>query len=581
MFNQSKRAIATVVCSASVFGIYSHAANAAVVGPYQHVLILSVDGLHSADISDPTLQSSIPNIINLEKTGVTYTNAFTTSPSDSFPGTLSYLTGANPKTTGVYYDDSYSRTLTAPIASGGNASSTPGTEVQLAENIDKSPALLNGGGDFGLGSIDTTLLPQDCTSGTCKVVYPYQYNQVNTIFDVAHNAGLYTAFSDKHPAAYTIAEGPTGKSINELYSPEINATQVSVVAGKLVNDPTASNDITKSYNAKADAAGTGGSLIKAYDDLKVNAIVNEINGLDPTGTTKTTVPNLFAMNFQAVSVAQKAAVGGIDVVSGVETPSADLKDALSHTDASIGTIINTLKADNLFDSTLVVLTAKHGQSPRLGSAIKVDGSLIPKALADKGIDVAQTTADDVALFWLKDQSQTAKAVQVLNQLAIDHPEYGIGQVLSGSNQQPGFGDPSKDSRTPDISINVKPGYVYVGNVNNQYKRAEHGGFNVDDKNVALIVGGGSLQNSLKGTTQTGNVTTTQIAVTALDALGLDPSQLQGAQIESTQVLPGVGLSGGAGPNATSVPEPSETAGLLSVFGLFGASAWAKRRFRKA
>lgn len=579
MFSQSKRAIATVVCSASVFGIYSHAVNAAAVGPYQHVLILSVDGLHSADISDPTLQSSIPNIISLEKTGVTYTNAFTTSPSDSFPGTLSYLTGANPKTTGVYYDDSYSRTLTASIANGGNASSTPGTEVQLAENIDKNPALLNGGGDFGLGSIDTTLLPQDCTSGTCKVVYPYQYNQVNTIFDVAHNAGLYTAFSDKHPAAYTIAEGPTGKSINELYSPEINATQVSVVNGKLVNDSTANNDITKSYNSKP---GGDGSLVKAYDDLKVNALVNEINGLDPTGTTKTTVPNLFAMNFQAVSVAQKAAVGGIDVVSGVETPSADLKDALSHTDASIGTILNTLKTDNLFDSTLVVLTAKHGQSPRLGSAIKVDGSLIPKALADAGINVAQTTADDVALFWLKDQSQTALAVQVLNQLAMAHPEYGIGTVYSNFSTQPsGFGNPATDSRTPDISINVKPGYVYVGNVTNQYKRAEHGGFNIDDKNVALIVGGGSLQNSLKGTTQTGNVTTTQIAVTALDALGLDPSQLQGAQIESTQVLPGVGLSGGAGPNATSVPEPSETAGLLSVFGLFGASAWAKRRFRKA
>src|SRR5260370_1626215 len=67
-------------------------------GPDQHVLILSVDGLHGADVTDPALQGALKNIVALEKTGVTYSNAFTTSPSDSFPGTLSYLTGAGPGT---------------------------------------------------------------------------------------------------------------------------------------------------------------------------------------------------------------------------------------------------------------------------------------------------------------------------------------------------------------------------------------------------------------------------------------------------------------------------------------------------
>lgn len=568
MFNNPQWAIAkrmpvslfalTVSCGAASLMLPGQSAIAASIGSYQHVLILSVDGLHAADLADPSLASSIPNILNFEKSGIVYPNAFTTSPSDSFPGTLSYLTGANPKTTGVYYDDSYSRTLTAPIASGGNASTAPGTEVQLAENIDKNQALLNGGGDFGKGSIDVTKLPQDCSSGTCQPVYPWNDNQVNTIFDVAHNAGLYTAFSDKHPAAYTIAEGPTGNAIDEVYSPEINATQVSVKGGKLVDDPTANNDITKSYNSKP---GGDGSLVKAYDDLKVNAILNEINGLDPLGTTKTKVPNLFAVNFQAVSVAQKAAVGGID--NGV--PSADLKDALSHTDASIGQILDTLKADNLFDSTLVVLTAKHGQSPRIGSAIQVKDSLIPDALAAAGIDVAQATQDDVSLLWLKDQSQTAQAAAVLKQLAIDHPEYGIGTVFSGANQPSGFGNPATDSRTPDISINVKPGYVYVGTPGNQYKRAEHGGFNVDDTNIALIVGSGGLASDLKGTTVTDKVATTQIAVTALDALGLDSNQLQGAKIEGTQVLP-----------TRSVPEPSGVLDLLGIAGFFGITSLARR-----
>src|SRR5262249_5881827 len=74
--------------------------------PFQHVLILSVDGLHQADVADPALSQSLTNILSLETTGVTYTNASTTSPSDSFPGTLAILTGATSGTTGVFYDDS-------------------------------------------------------------------------------------------------------------------------------------------------------------------------------------------------------------------------------------------------------------------------------------------------------------------------------------------------------------------------------------------------------------------------------------------------------------------------------------------
>jgi hypothetical protein len=122
----------------------------------QHELLLSVDGLHNADLSDPQLAGALKSIENLQDSGVTYTNAFTTSPSDSFPGTLSYLTGAGPGTTGVFYDDSYSRTLLAP-GSGSNA--TPGTEVTYFEAIDKNSALLSGGGNFDASSINPTCEP--------------------------------------------------------------------------------------------------------------------------------------------------------------------------------------------------------------------------------------------------------------------------------------------------------------------------------------------------------------------------------------------------------------------------------------
>ena len=39
--------------------------------------------------------------------------------------------------------------------------------------------------------------------------------------------------------------------------------------------------------------------------LKVNAILKQIDGKDHLGDTKTRVPTVFGMNFQAVSVGQK------------------------------------------------------------------------------------------------------------------------------------------------------------------------------------------------------------------------------------------------------------------------------------
>src|SRR5262249_59328193 len=125
----------------------------------------------------------------------------TTKPSDSFPGTLAYLTGAGPGTTGVFYDDSYSRTLFAPGSDVTTAK--PGTEVTYFEAIDKNQALISGGGNFDATSIDPAKLPLNSKG---QPVYPNQFLKVSSIFDVAHQAGLYTAFTAQHPA-YQIAHG--------------------------------------------------------------------------------------------------------------------------------------------------------------------------------------------------------------------------------------------------------------------------------------------------------------------------------------------------------------------------------------
>ncbi len=51
--------------------------------------------------------------------------------------------------------------------------------------------------------------------------------------------------------------------------------------------------------------------IQCYDQLKVNAILHEIDGMDHLGMKKTRTPTVFGMNFQAVSVGQKL-IEGVD-----------------------------------------------------------------------------------------------------------------------------------------------------------------------------------------------------------------------------------------------------------------------------
>src|SRR5262249_54268105 len=150
--------------------------------------------------------------------GIEYTGARTPVPSDSFPGLLAQVTGGNPATTGVYYDSSYNRALlpagTTPCAGG-----RPGADAGDAQGIDRSPAALDAGpGLRGLPGgilamtasprslIDPALLPVDPAG--CRPVYPHRYLRVNTVFEVARNNGLRTAWSDKHPA-YEILNGPS------------------------------------------------------------------------------------------------------------------------------------------------------------------------------------------------------------------------------------------------------------------------------------------------------------------------------------------------------------------------------------
>src|SRR5262245_42898193 len=83
----------------------------------RHVLLISVDGLHASDLEQWVAANPRSELAALAAEGLTFANATTPGPSDSFPGLLALVTGGTPKSTGVYYDNVYARDVWSPGSS--------------------------------------------------------------------------------------------------------------------------------------------------------------------------------------------------------------------------------------------------------------------------------------------------------------------------------------------------------------------------------------------------------------------------------------------------------------------------------
>jgi len=485
---------------------------AASAAAYKHVLLVSIDGMHALDLANYVAAHPKGALAELSAHGVTYGSALTPNPSDSFPGTLALTTGGTPYSTGIFYDDSYDREAFKP---GSDCKGDAGEEVNFAENIDKDDTKIDGGGTPGdwMSQIDPKNLPTHLKDGKCVPFYPHEFLRVNTLFEVVKAHGGHTAWSDKHPA-YELLNGPSGKGLGELYSLE----QDSVIGDTKVKT-------TGSFKAERD-----------FDEARVKALLNMIKGKNGAGTKDSAVPTVFGMNFQAVSVGQKlpasalkddeGLVGGYADASGA--PNSGLAKALDYVDGALGELVDGLKAAKLDGETLIIVTAKHGQSP-------VDGATLQSLDDDPYTKLPGYSfhiADDASLIWLKPKDREASLAGALDYLHANAKTLGIAAVLTPRALALTFQDPAKDSRTPDFIVNVVPGVVYA---DAKKKIAEHGGMNWNDRNVALLVSAPGL----KAANVPGLVGTTQVAPTILKSLGYDPKELQAVKIEGTESLPGL------------------------------------------
>jgi arylsulfatase A-like enzyme len=234
------------------------------------------------------------------------------------------------------------------------------------------------------------------------------------------------------------------------------------------------------------------------------------------------------MHFQSVSVGQKLKIGGYQDAIGM--PSDNLLNAIEFVDTSIGKMLNALYNTGLSEKTLVIVSAKHGQSPiDRTKVVKLDDGKV--IAAPIGPNFAFDIADDGVLIWLKDNSggNTAAAVTALKNFGSGT---GIVKFLYGAELASLYQDPVRDSRTPDIIGITKVGVIYTSGS----KIAEHGGFNEQDVHVALVVSHPDFDNDFVES----EVTTTQLAPTFMTVLGFNPDKLDAVRLEYTKVLPGFG-----------------------------------------
>jgi hypothetical protein len=556
----------------------------------QHVLLISVDGLHQSDLDWYVAHHPGSELARLANGGAEYTQARTSDPSDSDPGGTAIMTGGTPKVTGIYYDDEYSHGVFPPGTTKCSGP-VPGGDVIYDSPDDKLasvPDLLNNGsgstfpsfdegGSVYPGGVDTnpalimklTPRPQSglnpasypVNPKTCKPIQPWDYVGVNTIFQVIHHAGLRTAWSDKH-AIYSSFNGPGsgGKSIDDLFAPEIDSQAVEPNGVPYPDDGAWTDD---------------NAATKQYDSYKVQAVINWINGHEHSGTgPKVGTPAIYGMNFQVVSTAEKlksspvvlsgpnkqgkytlgpSLPGGYVSVNGKQVPGPLLRTDLSYVSNALQRIADKIRADGEAHSTAIILTAKHGQSPQNNSQLKRidDGPVIAGVNAAWAAQhpgsktlIVQEADDDGLLWWLSDRSQaatgfvknylwahTAPAVNFAGKtITVKHS--GLREIFAGHQAAHFFGVPNSHPHHPDVFAIAQVGTIYTTGS----KIAEHGGDNPGDRDVPLIV-------YAPGTVQPGRsshlVETAQVAPTVLKLLGLNPEDLQAVKIEHTSVLPGL------------------------------------------
>ena len=514
------------------------------------MLLISVDGLHQSDIEWYVSQHPTSELAKLAGGGAQYAQAQTPIPSDSFPGMTAQVTGGNPRTTGIYYDDEYSHAV-LPAGTTSCAGKPLGGEVIYDSPDDINLTALDAGrrshGPAGQHPGNDGA-PAFAAEPGCPACEP---------------ADLRAHLPARIPQGqHDLRSGAQSRAADRVVGQAPRVRSPRRPGGEQHRRPVHARDRLyalepggKPFNGEETGWTEDNAATMQYDSYKVQAVLNEIDGYDHSHKTNVGVPAIFGMNFQTVSTAEKllesdGLKGGYE--PGTTTPGPLLARALGFINGKLQAMDEEIQAQGLSDSTAIILSAKHGQSPQDPNSLTriKDGPIIEAintawtvAHPGAGDLIVAGTDDDAWQSYLSDTSQ--KAADFVKEYLWNHSATGVAydgssrtlahsglaQIFAGKDAAKYFGVPRSDPRHPDVWGVVQVGVVYTGGK----KIAEHGGANPADRAVPIVV-------YAPGAVAPGHyhpVETTQIAPTILSLLGLDPNALQAVQIEGTKVLQGI------------------------------------------
>ena len=130
-------------------------------------------------------------------------------------------------------------------------------------------------------------------------------------------------------------------------------------------------------------------------------------------------------------------------------------------------MVSALKANGIFETTMIVITAKHGQSPVDPNLFypvpghNHDHGTTPATLLgstylpDSELNQIGPTEDDVSLLWLKSTNLTQAAVDALegtSKIPGDPTFIGLGQIYYGQSLRSMFDTPG----VPRAAIRALP-----------------------------------------------------------------------------------------------------------------------------
>ena len=183
--------------------------------------------------------------------------------------------------------------------------------------------------------------------------------------------------------------------------------------------------------------------MRTYDSIKVQAVLNWIDGFNSIGSARAPVPAIFGMNFQAVSVGQKLAhAGDADYqtpsltggyLDSNATPGTALTEQLAFVDSALGKFRAELVAQGLDSSTLIIVSAKHGQSPIdvKDRVAQHDPFGNVPGIGTHGFEIC----DDEALIWLQPESQASDYAAAMAYLNANAASLHIMQLLDRTSSR--------------------------------------------------------------------------------------------------------------------------------------------------